>query len=310
MHCLRQSIFSASLFVYSSLVAQEQMPVIDFTPSFKSGDRLIYQLVETQFRQNANGHYLYLMYDTSYMVFNVKERNDSQTLVDYNYTHDLKFKSDGKVLYEQTANPDYLHTETYNLVLNGKGEFLELSNWELFSTILIENIKVLYKKNQLDSNTLKYYYLYYQNQENVEKTVIPKVLELFDLFGKSYQLENSYSLAREMVNPFRGQNLLKSCIFKPYKDMQYPNSVFFGGQVKTTGEDNECLQDDYYAFLDKSKPDANSDLQAPYIYMYDTYNYQWGMLSRRVISYTTTHTVYIGDLTKEGLDRVYRLYAF
>jgi len=305
MDCLRQSILSASLFAYSTLLAQEQTP-IEFTPGFKNGDRLVYQLVETKFKQNINGHYLYLMYDTSYMVFNVKEKNDSQTLIDFNYADAI---IDGKIYNEETKYPNYLRTETYNLVLDAKGEFLELSNWEKFASIVIQNVKMSYLSKNLDSNTLKYYYLYYHNQENVEKSVIPRVLELFDLFGKSCQLESTYSIAREMVNPFGGNNLLKSCPFKPFKDPKYPNSVFFSGSVKTNYEDNDCLQEDYYAFINEKKPEMTSNIVAPYIYMVDSYTYQWGTLSKRIMSYTTTHTVYLGE-DKQGLDRFFTFYAF
>jgi hypothetical protein len=304
MDYLRQSIFSAGLFAYSTLMAQDQA-TIDFTPSFKTGDRLVYQLVETNFRQNINGYYVSLMYDTSYMVFNVREKNDSQTLIDFNYADAV---IDGKLYNQKTAYPDYLRTETYNIVLDSKGEFLELSNWEKFASIAINNVKVAYQSRNLDSNTLKYYYVYYHSQENVEKAVLPKVLELFDLFGKSCEMESTYSIAREMVNPFGGNNLLKSCSFKPIKDPKYPNSVFFSGMLKTNDVDNECLQEDYYAKINEKRPD-NLEIEAPDIYMIDTYNYQWGSINSRIISYTTTHTVYLGE-DKQGLDRTFILFAF
>ena len=106
MECLKQSILSACLFAYYAVGAQEQKPV-DFTPVFKTGDKLVYQLIETKFKQNNGGYYLYLMYDTTYMVFNVKEKNDSQTLIYLNY-------ADGFVNYviyhETTVTPDYLRT--------------------------------------------------------------------------------------------------------------------------------------------------------------------------------------------------------
>jgi hypothetical protein len=306
MDCLRQSILSAGLFAYTSLLAQEQTH-IDFSPSFRTGERLVYQLVETKFKQNMSGHYLYLMYDTSYMVFNVKEKNDSQTLIDFNYADAI---IDGKIWNEEeTQFPNYLRTETYNLVLDSKGEFLELTNWERFASIVIQNIKLSYLTNNLDSNTLKYYYLYYHSQENVERAVIPRVMELFDLFGKSCQLESTYNIAREMINPFGGANLLKSCAFRPYKEPRYPNSVFFSGSIKTNYEDNDCLQDDYYAKINEKKPDISSNIVAPYIYMSDTYAYQWGSISKRILSYSTTHTVYLGD-DKQGLDRVFTFFAY
>ncbi len=304
MDGLRQSILSAVFFVYSTVSAQEQAKV-DFIPNFKTGDRLVYQLVETSFRQNPNGHYLYLMYDTSYMVFNVKEKNDSQTLIDFNYADAI---INDKFYVEETKYPNYLKTETYKLVLDSKGEFLELSNWETFASIVLQNIKMSYMQKKLDSNSLKYYYLYYHNQENVEKAVLPRVLELFDLFGKSCELGSTYSFAREIVNPFNGTGLLKSCAFKPSKSPKYPNSIFFSGSVKTNAEDNDCLQEDYYAKINEKKPDVDSDIAAPYIYIVDSYNYQWGVINKRILSYTTTHTVYLGE-DKQGLDRIYSLYA-
>jgi hypothetical protein len=307
MDTLKQGILSTCLFAYSSLFSQEQTQV-DFIPSFKKGDKMVYQLVETKFKQNPSGHFLYLMFDTSYMVFNVTDKNDSQTLVDFNYADAIV---NGQIYNETPSNglPNPLRTETYKLVLDKTGKFIEVANWEFFGSILIQNLKFQYKSSMLDSNTLKYYYLYYHNQENVENAVIPRVLDLIDIFGKSYILENNYSLAREIVNPFKGRNLLKSCTFKPFKDPAYPNSVFFKGQVKTNDIDNECLQEDYYAFIDEKKPDDESEIVPPYIYMQDSYSYQWGTISKRIITYTTTHTVWLGE-DKQGLDRMYTFYAF
>lgn len=307
MNALRNGFMSTCLFAYSSLMAQDQS-TIDFTPQFKKGDRLVYQLIETKFKQNANGHYLELMYDTSYMLFNVTEKNDTQTLVDLNYADAIV----NNLPYNEplpNKSPNLLRTETYKLVLDNKGEFIELNNWEYFSNILVNNLKMSYKAKALDSNTLKYYYLYYHYQDNVEKAVLARVIELFDIFGKSYQLENTYNVAREMVNPFGGRNLLKSCPFKPFLDMRYPNSVFFAGQLKTTYEDNDCLQEDYYSLINEKKPDDDSDIVPPYIYMQDTYTYQWGSITKRIISYSTTHTVWLGQ-DKQGLDRIYKFYAF
>ena len=302
MDGLRQSILGACLFAYSTVSAQEQAPV-DFIPAFKNGERLVYQIVETKYKQNLSGHYLYLMYDTSYMVFNVTEKNDSQTLIDFNYADAM---INGAV-YNENKN-DYLRNATYKLVLNATGEFVEISNWEQFAGALIQNTKVLYTRKQIDSNTLKYYYLYYHNQENVEKTILPRVLELFDILGKSYHLETNYSLAREIVNPFQGNNLLKSCMFKPFKDANYPNSVFFSGNVKTSPDDNDCLQEDYYAFINEKKPDSDSEIVPPYVYIVDTYVYQWGLVNKRILTYAFTHTVHFGS-DKQGLDRIFSFYS-
>lgn len=207
---LKQSIVSACLFAYTSVWAQDNQTV-DFIPGFKKGERLVYEVVETRFRQNPNGAYLTLMYDTSYMVFRVTDKNDSQTLIDFNYSDDM---SNGIINIADENKYNIQRTETYKLVFDAKGEFIELSNWELFGSFLIENIKASYLRNQIDSHTLKYYYLYYHVQDNVEQAVLPRVLELFDILGETYRLETNYNLAREMLNPFGGNNLLKSCVFK------------------------------------------------------------------------------------------------
>jgi hypothetical protein len=80
------------LFSVSSLSAQTTEEIIktDFVPQFKTGERLVYQLVETKFRQNVNGHFTFLMYDTSYMVFKVKEVSDTLVLIDFNYSDYFK----------------------------------------------------------------------------------------------------------------------------------------------------------------------------------------------------------------------------
>lgn len=306
MHRLKQGLCALGLTLLNPLFAQDQTPV-DFVPALKKGDKMVYQLVETTFRQNSNGHYLYLRYDTSYMIYRVTEKNDSQTLMDFNYA-DAWINND--FFNISTPKPDYLRSETYKLVFNAKGQFIELSNWEFFAGVLINNLKELYMNKQIDSNTLKYYYVYYHNQEYVEKAVIPRVLEMVDILGETYHLETNYSLAREMVNPFEGNNLSKSCIFRATKDNKFPNSVFFGGKLKSTAEDNECLQEDYYAYYMQKKPDENSETEAPYIYMEDTYNYQWGLISKRILSYNTTHTVYIGSAVKQGLDREFRFFSY
>lgn len=307
MNFLGKGILGISMLIGTSLSAQD-VSNVDFTPLLRKGDRFVYQLVETKFRQNHSGYYLSLMYDTSYMVFKVSDVNDSQVLVDFNYADAI---INGSIYNEPTQNnlPNYLRTETYKLVLNKKGEFIELSNWEFFSSVLAQNLKISYNMRQIDSNTLKYYYLNYQVQENVEKDVIPRVLELIDIFGKSYQLENNYPLAREIVNPFNGQNLLKSCIFRPYRDLAFPNSIFFEGKIKTNDIDNECLQEDYYAYVNQKMPYADSEIQPPYIFIIDTYRYQWGNISKRIISYNTTHTLWLGE-EKQGLDRQYTFYGF
>lgn len=295
-----------SVFLTSFAAFAQNLPPVYFVPRFKQGERLIYKMVETKFKQNLNGHYLELMYDTSYMVFNITEKNDTQTLIDFNYAHTIINNEP----YNEVnfSYPNRLQTETYKIVLDYKGEFVELANWEFFGNILVENLKNYYLNNMLDSNTLKYYYLHYKVQENVEKAVIPRLLEIFDIFGKTYYLGNSYSLAREMVNPFGGKNLLKSCTFKPDMNVAFPNSVFFEGKIKTNDVDNDCLQEDYFALMNERRPDAESNVEPPYIFMIDTYKYQWGILNDKLLKYTTTHTVWMGQ-EKQGLDREIVLFS-
>jgi hypothetical protein len=306
MDGLKKYIATCVVFFISSFAFSQSQAPVDFIPSFKNNERIIYQLVETKFKQNQNGHYLYLMYDTSYMVFNVNETNDSQTIIHFNFADAI---INNTIFNLEDTKKEYLRTETYRLVFSPKGEFVELENWELFAGILIDNLKTKYKNNLIDSNTLKYYYIYYHSQENVENAVIARVLDLVDILGESYRMETNYSLAREMVNPFGGANLLKSCTFKPSKVNEYPNSVFFSGKLVSNAEDNDKMQEDYYALMNQSKPDDDSEINIPFVYMEDTYNYQWGEISKRIISYNTTHTVYFGK-DKQGLDRVYSLYPY
>ncbi len=301
MNNLRNSLVGTCLFAYSSLMSQGES-YFDFTPKWKKGDKFVYQLAETKYKQNPYGQFLYIQYDTSYMIFNVTDKNDSNTLVNLNYA---KGYYNGIPTKDVMNAPDLLQTETYQLVFDSKGEFIELSNWENFAKILINNLKIEYKNNLLDSNTLKYYYIYYHSQENVEKTVLPRVLELTDLFGKTYTAETDFTIAKEIVNPFGGQNLMKSGTFRAFKDPKSKNSVFFKGQIKTNYEDNETLQEDYYAFINSVRPE-NFDEGAPYIYILDAYEYQFGNINKLIVQYNTTHTVYLGN-DKQGLDRSYHL---
>ncbi len=304
MNSFRTGLLSTCLFAYSSVWGQSEN-YFDFSPKWKKGDKFVYQLAETKFKQNPYGQYLYIQYDTSYMIFNVADKNDSNILVNMNYSDGYY---NGIPTNDVMRAPDLLQTETYQLVFNTKGEFIELANWENFARILINNIKVEYSNNQLDSNTLKYFYVYYHNQENVEKTVLARVLELTDLYGKVYNAETNYSIAKEIINPFGGMNLMKSGSFKAYKDNKVKNSIFFRGQLTTNYDENEALQEDYYAFINAEKPETFVEA-APYIYIQDTYEYQFGTINKSIIQYNTTHTVYLGN-DKQGLDRTYKLMSF
>jgi hypothetical protein len=303
MNGIKQSLAGTCLFACSALWGQSE--TFDFTPKWKKGDKFVYQLAETKYKQNPYGQYLFIQYDTSYMIFNITDKNDSNTLINLNYS---KGYYNGIPTNDVMKAPDPLQTQTYQLVFDTKGEFIELANWEDFSKILINNLKTEYKNNLIDSITLKYYYIYYHSQENVEKTLLPRVLELTYLLGKSYTTETDYTIAKELVNPFGGRNLMKSGTFRVSKDYRAKNSVFFSGSIKTNYEDNEALQDDYYAFIDADRPE-NFVEAAPYIYMTENYEYQWGNINKFIIAYGTTHTVYLGN-DKQGLDRTYRLISF
>ncbi len=304
MSGIRQSLLGTCIFAYSALWGQNEN-AYDFAPKWKKGDKFVYQLAETKFKQNPYGQYLYIQYDTSYMIFNVADKNDSGIYVNLNYADGYY---NGIPTNDVMNAPDLLQTQTYQLVFDTRGEFIELANWETFAQILINNLKIEYKNNLLDSNTLKYYYIYYHNQENVEKTVLPRVLELTELLGKTYTTETDYTIAKELVNPFGGQNVMKSGTFRVSKDPRIKNSVFFRGQIKTNYEDNEALQEDYYTFINTDRPE-NFVEAAPYIYMQDTYEYQFGLINKYVIQYLTTHTVYLGN-DKQGLDRTFKLVSF
>ncbi len=301
---LRQSLLGTCIFAYSALWGQNEN-YFDFTPKWKKGDKFVYQLAETKFKQNPYGQYLYIQYDTSYMIFNVADKNDSNIVLNMNYADGYY---NGIPTNDVMNAPDLLQTESYQLVFDTKGEFIELANWENFARILINNIKTEYMSKMIDSNTLKYYYIHYHSQENVEKTVLPRVLELVDLFGKSYSTDLSYNIAKEIINPFGGANLMKSGTFKLFKDSRAKNSLFFKGQIKTNYEDNEALQEDYYTFINSTRPE-NFVEAAPYIYIQDTYEYQFGNINKFIIQYNTTHTVYLGN-DKQGLDRTFKLVSF
>lgn len=304
MNIIRQSFLGTCIFAYSSLWSQTEN-YFDFTPKWKKGDKFVYQLAETKFKQNPYGQYLYIQYDTSYMIFNVTDKNDSCSIINLNYADGYY---NGIPTNDVMNAPDLLQTETYQLVFDTKGEFIELGNWEIFARILINNLLNEYKSNMIDSNALKYYYVYYHSQENVEKTVLPRVIELTDLYGKVYSSETDYNIAKEIINPFGGQNLLKSGTFRAFKDPKVKNSTFFRGQIKTNYEDNETLQEDYYSFINTDRPETFVEA-APYIYILDTYEYQFGNINKFIMQYNTTHTVYLGN-DKQGLDRSFKLISF
>ena len=295
------------LFSVSSLSAQTTEEIIktDFVPQFKTGERLVYQLVETKFRQNVNGHFTFLMYDTSYMVFKVKEVSDTLVLIDFNYSDYFK---NGIFSNDEMNKFNFLKTETYQVALTPKGEFVELVNWEFFAQVLIDNIKKEYQANLLDSNTLKYYYINYHNQEIVEETVIPRVIEFLEFFAQSYSTDKTYSIAKEIVNPFGGEPIQKSVPFRLTQKPTFKNSMFFTGAVNTNFEDNETLQEEYYYYLNRKSPNASERTILPYIYIADTYQMQWGIVSKRILNFITTHTVYL-DNDKQGLDRSMTFYS-
>jgi len=305
MKYIRQSILGTCVFAYSAITAQTEN-YFEFKTNFKKGEKFTYQLAETKFKQNQNGQYLYLQYDTTYMMFEVAEKNDSNTIINLNYADAIY---NGIAVNDPMTAKSILQTETYQLVFAPNGEFIELQNWDKFAQALINNIKISYFNKEIDSNTLKYYYVFYHNQENVEKTVIPRILDLMSLYGESYNIGTNYYLAKEVVNPFGGMNLMKSVIFKASIIDNLKNSVFMTGKVETDNEDNETLQEDYYNYINEKKPNIFTEA-APYIYITDSYQYQYGNISNRILQFNTTHTVYLGQDSKQGLDRTYKLVGF
>jgi hypothetical protein len=218
--------FSASLIVcflfFSSKMINAQTHVIE--PVFNKNENLVYQFIETRFNQNANGYFSFLMYDTTYMIFKVKEVNDSMTYLDFNHADYFK---DGKPFIDESNQKDLFKTETYKIALNKKGEFVELLNWEFFAALLIDNLKIDFLQNKIDSNTLKLYYIQYHNQAVVEEVVIPRLIELFSYFGKTYTEGKSQSVNKSIINPFGGEAIEKTCNFSIYKNSNFKNSVFF-----------------------------------------------------------------------------------
>ncbi len=293
--------------LYSNLEALAQQPEkFDFTPNWAKNDVFTYQLTETKFTQNPQGVYLYLEKDTTYLTYNIKDKTDSGYIVHLNY-YDKFNMGNGAVLEENKIDP--LKMETYQLYFSPNGEFIELINWEKFAQYLINNISISYTNGEIDSNTLKYYYLYYHSQENVEKAVIPRIIEMNDINGETYQSSTKYNLAREIINPFGGENILKSGSFVISKNKDAPNSVFFYGKITTNSDDLDGLQEDYYNFINEKRPDTYTE-NAPYIYIVDTYQYQFGTINHRMIKYSTTHTVYLSttdNTDKQGIDREYEL---
>ncbi len=304
MQNLRQGLLSSCLFAYSAISAQVDN-YFEFTSNWIKGDKIVYQLSELKFKQNPYGQYLYMQYDTSYMIFNVIEKTDSNTLINLNFADGYY---NGIPTNDVMDGIDPLKTETYELAFNNQGAFIELLNWEKFAGILIQNLKTSYINKEIDSLTLKYYYVYYHNQSNVEKTLLPRMLELTSLYGEKYVINTRYTQAREVVNPFGGDNLMKSGTFYAYTLPEFKNSTFFKGQVKTDYDDNLTLQEEYYANSNAQKPDTFIEA-APYIYMVDTYEYQYGNITKKIIRYATTHTVHFGN-DKQGLDRTYQLMSY
>jgi hypothetical protein len=296
-------IFLVCLFLYSGKTINAQ--TYSFIPSFKKNEKLVYQEIETKFRQNNNGYYTFLMYDTTYMIFNVVDVNDSMTIIEYNHADYFK---DGKPSIDESNQKDLFKTETYRIALNNKGEFIELINWEFFAALLIDNLKIDFLEKKIDSNTLKMYYVQYHNQAVVEEVVIPSIIELFKYHGQTVTESISQNMAKEILNPFGGDPIEKSCSFKLYKNNNFKNSVFLKGTVFTNADENEKLQEDYFNFL-KQKPNITEEyITPPDIYIIDTYELQWGLINKRTMYYTSSHTIFINN-DKQGLDRIIRFYT-
>ncbi|MBC7425244.1 MAG: hypothetical protein H7321_01810 [Bacteroidia bacterium] len=297
----KSGLFSACVFVHTAAFSQKIEPTISFYPSFKAGETVVYQLAEKRFQQNPQGHFISLQEDTSYYVFKVTEVKDSFTLVDFNYAESY---ADNQIVKNEFTTHNPLKTETYKLLLDSKGNLIELTNWERFRTILTFNLIQSYKAHEIDSMTLKYYYLYYENQQNVEDAVIKPVSDFLYILGKEYVPNQDYTIAKEIVNPFGGENLQKSCKLNVTQLENLKNSVFISGMLVTDYDDNIAMQEDYYLFRNSEREPSE---ESPYIYIRDDFEYQYNTAQKRIMSYKTTHNVYLNN-NKQGLEKSWNLF--
>lgn len=277
----------------------------NFEMSFKKNDRFVYRQAEMKFKQNMQGVYSDILYDTTFFLLHVRDLNDSLYFIDFNLAD--YYKND-KLETDPINENDILKIETYQLSFSKEGRFVELLNWESFASVLIQNLKREYFAKQIDSNTLKQYYLMYHKQEYVEYLLLPRVIELFEFVGYEFSNTDKYYTQKYIKNPFGGKDLVKDCYFEIAKDNTYRNSVFVKGKVSSNFEDNPVLQREYFLFKNGFEPTAAMLETMPYIYILDTFEYQWGIINKQIIRFVSSHTIYSGD-EKQGLDREVLLYA-
>ena len=303
---LKNILISSFLFFFYVLSSFSQDSLrTNFEMSFKKNDRYVYRNAEMKFRQNMRGVYSDILYDTSFFLLHVRDLNDSLNFIDFNYADYFK---NNKLETDPINENDILKTETYQMSFSKEGRFIELLNWESFASVLIQNLKREYLAKQIDSNTLKQYYLMYHKQAYVEYVLLPRVLEVFDFVGYEFSNTEKYFSQKYIKNPFGGKDLEKDCFFEISKNNSHKNSVVVKGKVSSNFEDNPILQRDYFIFKNGFEPTAAIFETLPYIYILDTYEYQWGTLNKQILRYLSSHTIYSGD-EKQGLDREILLYA-
>ncbi len=280
-----------------------QETLYNFNINLKKGDKFVYEYVETKYKKNNNGHFLYVQYDTTYFVFDVALKTDSGSTV-LNFKH-YDYYNNGNAEFDDVNKNNLLRTENYQILLDKNGAFVQLLNWEDFAKILIQNLKISYSKREIDSNNLKYYYLYYHKELNVEKTVLSKLFELFKLYGESYKLGTSYNLSKEILNPFAGYDIVKPGKFEVSLTNSIKNSVFFKGSVKTDVNDLEKLKSDYYNYF----INQNLITEVPNIYIIDQYEYQYGLINQIILKFVQVHDIYIDNET-QGVEKKFALIDF
>lgn len=278
---------------------------VDFSTKLKKNDRLVYRVAETKFRQNMQGVYSFLLYDTTFMLFHVRDENDSMLFIDLNYADYFK---NNAIETDEINKNDLLKTETYQMAFTKKGQFIELINWESFASLLIQNLKNDYLTQKIDSLTLKYYFLEYHKQRYVENLLIPRAIELFEFNGEILNNVDTFKITKILKNPFGGNDLLKTNDIKFYTDSKFKNSIFSKLKITSNSVDNVQLQKDQFIFEYKVVPTAELLKDRPFVYIVDTYEYQLGLVNNIVMTYESSHVVYSGE-EKQGIYRSIVIFA-
>lgn len=278
---------------------------VDFSTKLKKNDRLVYRVAETKFRQNMQGAYSFLLYDTTFMLFHVRDENDSMLFIDLNYADYFK---NNAIETDEINKNDLLKTETYQMAFTKKGKFIELINWESFASLLIQNLKNDYLTQKIDSLTLKYYFLEYHKQRYIENLLIPRAIELFEFNGVILNNVDTFKITKILKNPFGGNDLLKTNDIKFYTDSKFKNSIFSKLKITSNSVDNVQLQKDQFMFEFNVVPTAELLKDRPFVYIVDTYEYQLGLVNNIVMTYESSHVVYSGE-EKQGIYRSIVIFA-